>query len=67
MSEAKKEKKAKSDGSKSIIKVIIGLIFIAAGIWLIIKYWSALMTVFLGCIGLFLVMAGAITIAIAKE
>ncbi len=54
-------------GSKSIIKVIIGLIFLVVGISLMIKWAGPLFILVKGCLGLFLVMAGAVTIAIAKE
>ena len=48
-------------------KVILGLVFLVLGGWLILKYWEALVLIFKGCIGLFLLLAGVITLAIAKE
>jgi len=50
-----------------ILKVIVGLVFLLLGILALIKWWSALITVVSGCVGLFLILAGVITLAIAKE
>lgn len=53
--------------AKTLLKVVIGVVLVILGLAAIIGWWSSLWVVFRGCIGLFLVMAGAITIAIAKE
>lgn len=63
--EAKNEKPGL--GFKAILKIIIGLALIAAGIALVIVWIKPLLILIQGCLGLFLIMAGAITIAIAKE
>ena len=52
---------------KTVLKVIVGLLFVAGGIYLVMRWNAALLIVFKGCIGLFLFMVGIITIAIAKE
>ena len=62
-----KEEKSSSENSKMVLKIILGVILVILGIWAVIGWWSSLVTVFKGCIGLFLLMAGAITFAIAKE
>ena len=61
----------KRNGSKKILatffKVILGLIFLGLGAAAILKWWVSLLMVVQGCIGLFLILAGVITLAIAKE
>lgn len=53
--------------SKPSIKVIIGIVLIIIGLAAVISWWSNLLAMLKGCIGLLLIMAGAIAIAIAKE
>jgi len=65
---AEEEKKEQSGmGFKGILKIIIGLVLVVVGIVLVIVWIRPLITLVEGCVGLFLIMAGAITIAIAKE
>lgn len=51
----------------AIFKVILGLAFLALGVKAILVWKSDLIAVFRGCIGLFLLLAGLITLAIAKD
>ena len=51
----------------TILKVILGLVFLALGVWAIVAWWRELILVIKGCIGPFLILAGIITLAIAKE
>ncbi|MBI5145567.1 MAG: hypothetical protein HZA27_05235, partial [Candidatus Omnitrophica bacterium] len=51
----------------TIFKVILGLVFLALGAVALIRWWPDLLLVIKGCIGLFLLLAGVITLAIAKE
>jgi len=51
----------------TIFKVILGLVFLVLGAWSIMLWWKDLLVVFKGCIGGFLILAGIITLAIAKE
>jgi len=51
----------------TLFKVILGLVFLALGVWAIIGWFESLKIVLQGCLGLFLVLAGIITLAIAKE
>ena len=70
MAEELKQEEKKVDAKKilsTILKVILGLAFLALGIALVIRWWGALLIVIKGCIGLFLILAGIITLAIAKE
>lgn len=51
----------------TLFKVVLGLAFLVLGGLAILKYWKALLLIVKGCIGLFLILAGVITLAIAKE
>lgn len=70
MAEEVKQEEKKTDPKKlfsTALKVILGLVFLLLGV-LAVKIWfGALLTVVKGCIGLFLILAGIITLAIAKE
>jgi hypothetical protein len=64
------EEAKKVEASKivsTIIKVIIGLALLILGALAIIRWWPQLLDVVRGCIGPFLLLAGVITLAIAKE
>jgi uncharacterized membrane protein len=67
--EVKKEEK-KEDGKKmfsAFLKIIVGILLLALGVGAIIRWMVPLKIVIKGCIGLFLILAGVITLAIAKE
>jgi len=67
--EEKKEEK-RLDAKKvfsTFFKVVLGLIFLGLGAMAILKWWKELLMIIKGCIGLFLILAGVITLAIAKE
>lgn len=51
----------------TLLKVVLGLVFLVLGGLAILKFWADLLGVVKGCIGLFLILAGVITLAIAKE
>ena len=61
------EEKKSSEVFKTALKISIGFIVVLLGLVAVIRWWGSLAIVFKGCIGLFLIIAGAITIAIAKE
>jgi len=70
MAEELKQEEKKVDVKKifwTIFKVILGLVFLGLGALAIYKWWGNLLVVVSGCIGLFLILAGIITLAIAKE
>ena len=70
MAEEVKQEEKKADAKKAlstIFKVILGLAFLVLGVLAIIRWWGSLLTVVKGCIGPFLLLAGMITLAIAKE
>ncbi len=70
MAEEAKQEEKKVDAKQilsTIFKVILGLVFLALGVLAILRWWMHLKVVVLGCIGLFLILAGVITLAIAKE
>ena len=50
-----------------IFKVILGLVFLLLGVLALMKWWGLLLMVIKACIGPFLLLAGGITLAIAKE
>ncbi|MFH0918448.1 MAG: hypothetical protein V1830_04875 [Candidatus Omnitrophota bacterium] len=51
----------------TLFKVVLGLAFLVLGGLAILKFWGALLVIIQGGIGLFLILAGVITLAIAKE
>lgn len=65
--EVKQEEKQGGKILATIFKVILGLVFLVLGVWALITWWGDLLLVIRGCIGLFLLLAGVITLAIAKE
>jgi len=69
--EEKKEGEPKAEKAKAVVKtifkVILGILLIALGLRLVWIWRIPLWTVIQGCLGPFLVLAGIITLAIAKE
>jgi len=63
----KKVEEKKVTTSKAGVKVLIGAVLIAMGGLAVIIWWPSLLTVISGLIGLFLIAAGLITIAVSKE
>ncbi len=62
------EKKAESkSGFSAAVKYILGLVLLVVGLAAVIRWRIPLLIVVKGCIGLFLILAGIITLAIAKE
>jgi len=61
------ERKSPQEIARMIFKIILGIVFIALGVLAIIFWWPSLKTVFKGSIGIILILAGAITLAIAKD
>ena len=62
---------AKSENGKkmmaTLFKVVLGLAFLVFGAWLVYKGWTDLLVLIKGSVGLFFLLAGVITLAIAKE
>ena len=50
-----------------VLKVILGLVLMGLGVLAVIYWWQEVKDTIQGFLGLFLVLAGAITIAIAKD
>ncbi len=70
MAEQVKQDEPKQETNKVfsvVLKTVLGLGFLILGLLSIVKWWDHLKTVVLGCLGLFLVLAGIITLAIARE
>ena len=60
------EKKEPSKVLKTLLKVTAGLALIVVGVIAIVGWWSSVLTLIKGCLGLFLILVGAIFLAIAK-
>lgn len=70
--EAKQEvKKEEKQGEKNLlgnmVKVVIGLVLLVLGGLSLLKWWPELLILVRGAVGLFFILAGIITLAIAKE
>jgi hypothetical protein len=70
--EVKKEEKGGGAGKafSTLLKVVIGLAFLAAAVYLLaFRHWwgGYTLPVIKGCAAPFLILAGLITLAIAKE
>lgn len=67
--EIKQEEKRKCSckGLSIFFKLVLGFVFLGLGASAIFCWWLDLLVVFKGCIGLFLLLAGVVTLAIAKE
>lgn len=61
------EAKKSPDTTKMMGKIILGIVFVLLGLVALIRWWPHLWSLIRGCVGLFLILAGVITIAIAKE
>jgi len=70
MAEEVKQEEKKTDGKKvvwTIFKYLLGIAFLVLGALAIYQWWRDLLILVKGGIGLFLILAGLITLAIAKE
>jgi len=64
--ELEKEDKGK-EVFKTALKIALGIVFILIGVVLFIRWWPSFLVVLKGCLGPFLIFAGIIAIAIARE
>jgi hypothetical protein len=53
--------------ASKLIKVILGLIFIALGAWLIFIWWNDLLALVRGGLGLCLILCGLIAFALVAD
>ncbi len=67
MAEEIKEKAESGKVAKIILKVILGIVLLVVGLVLVWLWREDLFTLFRGGLGVFLCLAGVITLAIAKE
>jgi len=61
------EEKKSADAVKMVSKIVLGLLFVALGLAAVIRWIQPLLMIVRGCVGLFLILVGIITIAVAKE
>lgn len=61
------EKKDVSRAIKALLKVILGIVFLVVGVWLIWLWRWDVWTVIRGFLGMLVIFAGVIFLAIAKE
>ena len=66
-SETQAKEVKSSEVLKTVLKYVLGVVLVIIGIWAVISLWQSVWTVIKGCVGAFFILAGAITIAIAKE
>ena len=59
--------KEKKHVAGALIKVVIGLVLLVMGGVAIMRWWQELLIITRGVMGLFLILAGVITLAIARE
>lgn len=70
MSEEVKQEEGKTESNKifsTLLKVILGIIFLILGLYFVVVFRSAILIIIKGCIGPFLILAGIVTLAIAKD
>jgi uncharacterized membrane protein len=72
MAEEVKQEEKKLEAKKvmsTIFKVVLGIVFLVAAVYLLVKWqwWRQTWLLVKGCAGPFLILAGLITLAIAKE
>jgi len=70
MAEEVKQEEKKTDVKKilwTIFKVILGIAFLVLGVLAIIYWRYEVKMLIKGCIGFFLLLAGVITLAIARD
>ena len=62
-----KEKVRAIDTPKVIFKIVLGLGLLILGLLAVVVWWSSVLRVIQGCLGIFLILAGAVAIAVARE
>lgn len=61
------EKKGVAQATKTALKVVLGIVLLAVGVWLIWLWRWDVWTVIKGFVGLGVILSGVIFLAIAKE
>jgi len=70
MAEDVKQEENKTDAKKifgTILKVILGIAFLVLGVLALIYWKTEVKNLIKGCLGFFLLLAGMITLAIARD
>lgn len=64
---ANEEKKGIPQAAKTMLKVILGILLLAVGAWLVYLWWGNVLAIIKGFLGIVVILAGVIFLAIAKE
>ena len=70
MAEEVKQEEAKTEGNKmfsTLSKVILGMLFLILGLYFAVVLRDSILILVKGCVGPFLILAGIVTLAIAKD
>jgi len=70
MAEEIKKEEAKVDAKRTVstlLKVVLGLVFLILGVVASIVFLKPIILIIKGCVGPFLILAGIVTLAIAKD
>lgn len=70
MAEEVKKQEGQTEGNKTFstfLKVMLGIIFLILGLYSVVVLRSFILVIVKGCIGPFLILAGIVTLAIAKD
>ncbi len=61
------ERKSAKEKLMTVLKIILGLVLVGAGVWAIVCWRCDVLALIRGSIGIIIVLAGIICFAIAKE
>ncbi len=70
MAEEVKQEESKTEGKKifsTLLKVMLGILFLILGLYFVVVLRNSIVVIVKGCIGPFLILAGIVTLAIAKD
>jgi len=65
--ETQTQEQAQPEAKSATFKYVLAVVFSVLGILAVFGWWSDLMTLIKGAVGIILILAGVITFAIAKE
>ncbi|HAV43331.1 TPA: hypothetical protein DCX15_04875 [bacterium] len=59
--------KEKGETVKKALKILLGVVLVVLGIWMIVVFWGQVVSLFKGCIGGILILAGLVCFLLAAE